>query len=95
MTSPAWVAYLILEVAVVVEIGKKIGLGRLPSDPLPGTVRNSADGPSGTSAHTRDMTRARNRHEHNIIRRQSGNRRTTIGGVPDDSSDEHAAVNLT
>ena len=26
MTSPAWVAYLILEVAVVVEIGKKIGL---------------------------------------------------------------------
>lgn len=25
MTSPAWVAYLILEVAVVVEIGKKIG----------------------------------------------------------------------
>jgi|HubBroStandDraft_3_1064219.scaffolds.fasta_scaffold394849_1 hypothetical protein len=54
MTSPAWVAYSILEVAVVVEIGKKIGLGRLPSDPLPGTVRNSADRPSGyIGAHAR------------------------------------------
>lgn len=54
MTSPAWVAYLILEVAVVAEIGKKIGLGRLPSDPLPGTVRNSADRPSGyIGAHAR------------------------------------------
>ena len=36
MISPGRVASLILEVAVVVEIGKKIGLGRLPSDPLPG-----------------------------------------------------------
>jgi hypothetical protein len=33
--------------------------------------------------------------EHNIVRGLSGTHRTTIGGVPDDSSDEHAALYLT